>query len=79
MENKQEIIFSIDKMLDQQIKMEIEGISKEFNRDLITEDEVQDVLMGLELSYKLDYELLYKFFRNNINKKEDLYGEDARF
>ena len=78
MGNKQEIIFSIDKMLDKQIKKKIEGISKEFDGDLITEDEVQDVLMGLELSYKLDYELLYKFFRNNINKKEDLYGEDAR-
>lgn len=78
MENKQEIIFNIDKILDKQIKKKIEGISKEFDGDLITEDEVQDVLMGLELSYKLDYELLYKFFRNNINKKEDLYGEDAR-
>ena len=71
MENKQEIVINIDKMLDQQIKKKIEGISKEFDRGLITEDEVQDVLMGLELSYKLDYELLYKFFRNNIKKTEE--------
>ena len=71
MENKQEIVISIDKMLDQQIKKKIEGISNEFDRELITEDEVQDVLMGLELSYKLDYELLYKFFRNNIKKAEE--------
>ena len=71
MENKQEIVINIDKMLDQQIKKKIEGISKEFDRGLITEDEVQDVLMGLELSYKLDYELLYKFFRNNIKKSEE--------
>lgn len=71
MENKQEIVINIDKILDQQIKKKIEGISKEFDRGLITEDEVQDVLMGLELSYKLDYELLYKFFRNNIKKSEE--------
>ena len=71
MENKQEIVINIDKMLDQQIKKKIEDISKEFDRGLITEDEVQDVLMGLELSYKLDYELLYKFFRNNIKKTEE--------
>lgn len=79
MGNKQEIIFSIDKMLDQQIKMEIEGISKEFNRDLITEDEVQDVLMGLELSYKLDYELLYEFFKNNIKKQRRVYKHSSLF
>ena len=71
MENKQEIVISIDKMLDQQIKKKIEGISNEFDRELITEDEVQDVLMGLELSYKLDYESLYKFYRNNIKKTEE--------
>ena len=69
--NKQEIVISIDKIIDKQIKKKIDGISKEFDRGLITEDEVQDVLMGLELSYKLDYELLYKFFRNNIKKSEE--------
>lgn len=79
MENKQEIIFKIDKILDQRIKNEIEAISNEFNSNLITEDEVQDVLMGLELSYKLDYELLYEFFRNNIKKQRRVYKHSSLF
>ena len=55
-----------------EIKKQIEKIAGEYNQGIITHDEVQDVLMGIELSQGIDYEELYKAFtkRIQINDKK---------
>ena len=55
-----------------EIKKQIEKLAGEYKQGRITHDEVQDVLMGIELSQGIDYEELYKTFtkRIQINDKK---------
>lgn len=52
--------------LPQKIKEEIEKLAEDYNNDLITDDEVQDVLMGIELKNQINYEVLYKYFKEQL-------------
>lgn len=52
--------------LPQNIKEEIEKLAEDYNNDLITDDEVQDVLMGIELKNQINYEVLYKYFKEQL-------------
>ena len=52
--------------LPQKIKEEIEKLAEDYNNDLITDDEVQDVLMGIELKNRINYEVLYKYFKEQL-------------
>lgn len=69
---RNEIKFTNDKILDKQIKDEIKSLADDFNNDIITEGDVEDVLMAFELSHKLDYEELYKFFKSKAIKFQKL-------
>ena len=33
---------------------------------MINDDEIQDVLMAIEKEYKINYELLYKYFKEQL-------------
>lgn len=48
------------------IMNEIISLAEDYNNDLITADEVQDVLMRLEKESNINYENLYKIFKENI-------------
>ena len=52
--------------LPQEIKEELNKLAEDYNNDLITDDEVQDVLMGLELKNRINYEVLYKYFKEQL-------------
>ena len=40
--------------LPQEIKEELNKLAEDYNNDLITDDEVQDVLMGIELKNQIN-------------------------
>lgn len=48
------------------IKKQIEKLAGEYRQGIMTHDEVQDVLMGIELSQGISYEELYKAFTKGI-------------
>ena len=52
--------------LPQDIKDELNKLAEDYTNDLINDDEVQDVLMGIELSKQIDYEVLYKYFKEQL-------------
>ena len=52
--------------LPQEIKEELNKLAEDYNNDLITDDEVQDVLMGIELKNQINYEVLYKYFKEQL-------------
>lgn len=52
--------------LPQDIKDELNKLAEDYNNDLINDDEVQDVLMGIELSKQINYEVLYKYFKEQL-------------
>ena len=54
------------------IEKQIINLAEEYDKGLITNSEIQDVLMGIELSQGIDYEELYKTFtkRIQINDKK---------
>ena len=52
--------------LPQEIKEELNKLAEDYNNDLITDDEVQDVLMGIELKNRINYEVLYKYFKEQL-------------
>ena len=52
--------------LPQDVKEELNKLAEDYNNDLINDDEVQDVLMGIELSKQINYEVLYKYFREQL-------------
>ena len=52
--------------LPEEIKEELNKLAEDYNNDLITDDEVQDVLMGIELKRQINYEVLFKYFREQL-------------
>lgn len=52
--------------LPDSVKEEINNIAEDYKNDIITDDEVQDVLMGLELKYQINYEVLFKYFKEQL-------------
>ena len=52
--------------LPQDVKEELNKLAEDYNNDLINDDEVQDVLMGIELSKQINYEVLYKYFKEQL-------------
>ena len=52
--------------LPQEIKEELNKLAEDYNNDVITDDEVQDVLMGIELKNRINYEVLYKYFKEQL-------------
>ena len=52
--------------LPQEIKEELNKLAEDYNNNLINDDEVQDVLMGIELSKQVNYEVLYKYFKEQL-------------
>lgn len=52
--------------MDINIEKQITKLAEEYNQGIIKQDEVQDVLMGIELSKGIDYEELYKAFTKGI-------------
>ena len=52
--------------LPEEIKEELNKLAEDYNNDLINDDEVQDVLMGIELSKQINYEVLYKYFKEQL-------------
>ena len=54
------------------IQKEIVKLAEEYRQGIITRDEIQDVLMGIELSQKIDYEELYKIFINETKNDKQL-------
>jgi len=52
--------------LPQEIKEELNKLAEDYNNNLINDDEVQDVLMGIELSKQINYEVLFKYFKEQL-------------
>lgn len=52
--------------LPQEIKEKLNKLAEDYNNNLINDDEVQDVLMGIELSKQVNYEVLYKYFKEQL-------------
>ena len=52
--------------LPEEIKEELNKLAEDYNNDLITDDEVQDVLMGIELKRQINYEVLFKYFKEQL-------------
>lgn len=52
--------------LPKEIKEEIYNLVVDYKNEKISDDEVQDVLMGIELKSKINYELLYKYFKEQL-------------
>lgn len=52
--------------LPDSIKQEIDKLVKDYKRNIINEDEIQDVLMGMEIQYKINYELLFNYFKKQL-------------
>lgn len=50
---------------------QIKNLAEEYTKGIITYDEIQDVLMGIELSQGIDYEELYKIFTDKLNGKKN--------
>ena len=40
----------------------------DYENNLITDDEVQDVLTGIELKYQINYEVIFKYFKEQLKK-----------
>ena len=52
--------------LPQEIKKELEELAKSYKNDEITNDEIQDVIMGIELKSNISYEILFNYFKEQI-------------
>lgn len=52
--------------LPKDVKEEINSLVVDYKNEIISDDEVQDVLMGIELKSKINYELLYKYFKEQL-------------
>ena len=48
------------------IKIELNKLAQDYKEEKINADEIQDVLMGIELSKQIDYEVLYKYFKEQL-------------
>lgn len=52
--------------LPEDIKIELNKLAQDYKEEKINADEIQDVLMGIELSKQIDYEVLYKYFKEQL-------------
>lgn len=52
--------------LPQEIKVKINDLATDYKNEMINDDEIQDVLMAIEKEYKINYELLYKYFKEQL-------------
>lgn len=52
--------------LPNNIKKELIDLSVDYKNELITDDEIQDVIMGMEIKYKVNYEILFDFFKEQL-------------
>lgn len=52
--------------LPQEIKVKINDLATDYKNEIINDDEIQDVLMAIEKEYKINYELLYKYFKEQL-------------
>ena len=52
------------------IEKQIINLAEEYDQGLITHSEIQDVLMGIEHIYGIEYEELYKAFVNRLQKHD---------
>ena len=52
--------------LPQEIKVKINDLATDYKNEMINDDEIQDVLMAIEKEYKIKYELLYKYFKEQL-------------
>ncbi len=52
--------------LPQEVKKELEELTKSYKNDEITDDEIQDVIMGIELKSNISYEILFNYFKEQI-------------
>ena len=52
--------------LPQEIKNDLEELAKSYKNDEITDDEIQDVIMGIELKSNISYEILFNYFKEQI-------------
>ena len=53
--------------LPNEVKTRIDKIVIDYKNELINDNEIQDILMAIELEYKINYELLYKYFKEQLN------------
>lgn len=54
--------------LPNEIKQQLNDLAVDYENNLITDDEVQDVLMGIELKYQINYEVIFKYFKEQLKK-----------
>ena len=52
--------------LPQEIKVKINDLATDYKNEIINDDEIQDVLMAIKKEYKINYELLYKYFKEQL-------------
>lgn len=52
--------------IPQKIKNDLEELAKSYKNDEITDDEIQDVIMGIELKSNISYEILFNYFKEQI-------------
>jgi hypothetical protein len=52
--------------LPQEIKNKINDLVIDYSNDLISDDKVTDELIGIGKSYSINYELLYKYFKEQL-------------
>ena len=52
--------------LPQEIKVKINDLATDYKNEMINDDEIQDVLMAIKKEYKINYELLYKYFKEQL-------------
>lgn len=50
-------------------KIELIKIADDYSNDLITLNDVQDILEAMVINYNIDYEELYKSFQTLIRKE----------
>lgn len=53
--------------LPNEVKTRIDKVVIDYKNELINDNEIQDILMAIELEYKINYELLYKYFKEQLN------------
>jgi hypothetical protein len=53
--------------LPQEIKKQISNLAKDYKKGLINDDKIQVFLMKLEKSYDINYEMLYDYFKGQLD------------
>ncbi len=53
--------------LPSKLKEELDNLVADYKKERITDDEIQDVLMGIEKMYNINYEILYNYFKEQLD------------